>query len=145
MRTLQLHPLHPALAHFPLAFWIGASLCDLIALKTHAPLWWTLSHHAMAAGLIAAVATVFAGLLELWLRHIPPASRVWLLRHAILMGSAFLCFMVSLAWRVTIPPPQSAVIVGLAGTTISLVGAYCGGALVYRYGVGVMWRPDDRR
>ena len=140
-RSALLHPLHPALVHFPLAFWIGSSVSDLIALETGQPAWWTVSHHAVAAGTIAAVLALLAGLLELWLRKLPREAVVWVVVHASLMTTALLCFMVSLAWRTAVPPPASAVAVSLFGCAIVLAGGYCGGTLVYRFGVGVSWRP----
>ena len=94
-----LHPLHPALAHFPVAFWLGASASDLVALRTANPAWWTVSHHAVAAGVIAAAVTLVAGALELWLRKLPPEAWRWAGLHAGLMSTALLLFMVSLSWR----------------------------------------------
>lgn len=139
MPAPHLHPLHPVLAHFPVAFWLGASVADLIALKTGAAAWWTVSHHAVAAGTIMGALALLAGLLELWLRKLPPAARTWVAVHASLMASALVVFMVSLSWRTTTPPPMPAVLLSLAGCVLVLVGGYCGGTLVYRFGVGV-WR-----
>lgn len=77
----MVHPLHPALAHFPLAFWLGSFAADLIGLRTGSAVWWTVSHHALAAGAIMGAVTVLAG-------------------------------------------------------------GFCGGTLVYGYGVGVSWRAE---
>jgi len=145
MRSASLlHPLHPALAHFPVAFWLGSCLADLIALRTGDAAWWTVSHHAVAAGVIMGAVTLLAGLLELWLRKLPPEATRWAAVHASLMSAALLCFMVSLSWRVIAPPPLSAVGISGLGAAIVLVGGFCGGTLVYRYGVGVSWRAAGR-
>lgn len=140
-----LHPVHPALAHFPLAFWIGSSASDLIALTTGDPVWWTVSHHAVAAGVIMGAVALIAGLIELKLRKLPPAAVVWVTVHASFMLTALVLFMVSLAWRNTTPPPFAAVVISLAGSAVVLAGAFCGGTLVYRFGVGVAWRADANR
>jgi len=142
MRSPYLHPLHPVLAHFPVAFWIGASVADLIALRTGSAAWWTVSHHAVAAGTAMGALTLLAGLLELWLRKLPPAARAWVTVHASLMVTALLVFMVSLSWRTATPPPMAAVVLSLAGCVLVLAGGYCGGMLVYRFGVGV-WRAES--
>ena len=139
-----LHPVHPALAHFPVAFWLGSSASDLIALRTGNAVWWTVSHHALAAGLIMGAVTLLAGALELWLRKLPPAAWRWAGLHAGLMSTALLLFMVSLSWRGVTPPPLSAVWVALAGSAVVLAGGLCGGTLVYGYGVGVSWRGPGR-
>ena len=146
MRTgALLHPLHPVLAHFPLAFWIGSSAADLIALKTHGAFWWTLSHHAVAAGTLLGALTLLAGGLELWLRKLPREAVRWAAVHAALMSTALLLFMVSLSWRAVTPPPVSAVALSLVGCALVLAGGYCGGTLVYRFGVGVSWRAGENR
>jgi uncharacterized membrane protein len=143
--TGRLHPLHPALAHFPLAFWVGCSASDLIALTGADPSWWRVSYCAAAAGTLMGAVTLLAGLLELWLRQLPRAAVPWVIAHATLMGSALLCFMVSLAWRTASPPAGSALALSFIGSAIVLVGGYCGGTLVYRFGVGVAWRPENGR
>jgi len=142
MRTAPLlHPLHPALAHFPVAFWVGASASDLIALRTGSPAWWTLSHHAIAAGVITGVLALCAGLLELWLRTLPRAAVRWVMVHASLMSLALLCFMVSLSQRSAAPPAGTALALSFVGSAIVLAGGFCGGTLVYRFGVGVSEGP----
>jgi uncharacterized membrane protein len=137
------HPLHPALAHFPLAFWIGSSASDLLALKSGAPLWWTVSHHAIAAGLIMGTLALAAGLLELWLRALPRAAVRWVVLHASLMSAALLLFMVSLSLRTATPPPLIAPAISFIGSALILAGGFCGGTLVYRFGVGVSVRGRE--
>lgn len=140
-----LHPVHPALAHFPLAFWIGSSASDLMALTTRDPVWWTVSHHAVAAGTITGALALIAGLVELKLRKLPPAAIVWVTVHASCMLTALVIFMVSLAWRSSAPPPFAAVVLSLVGSATVLAGGFCGGTLVYRFGVGVACRADANR
>jgi uncharacterized membrane protein len=131
------HPVHPALVHFPIAFWLGASACDLIAMRTGEALWWTLSQHAIAAGLIMGTLALGAGVLELWLRPLPRAALRWVAAHATFMSVALLCFMVSLSLRAATPPPGAALALSFLGSAIVLAGGFCGGTLVYRFGVGV--------
>jgi uncharacterized membrane protein len=138
MKTAPLrHPLHPALAHFPVAFWLGASACDLIALRTGGVAWWTVSHYAIAAGVIMGALALAAGLLELWLRSLPGAAVRWVTVHASLMSLALVCFMVSLSQRTTTPPTAAALALSFLGSAVVLAGGFCGGTLVYRFGVGV--------
>ena len=65
--------------------------------------------------------------------------------HAGLMVGALICFMVSLSWRTVAPPPMPAVAMSLLGSAIVVAGGFCGGTLVYRFGVGVSWRADAPR
>lgn len=142
--SFLLHPVHPALAHFPVAFWLGSSASDLIALQTGHAVWWSVSHYAVAAGVIMGTVTLLAGALELWLRKLPPEAWRWVGLHAGLMSTALLCFMVSLSWRSPVPPPLAAVWASLLGSAVVVAGGFCGGTLVYGYGVGVSWRGERR-
>jgi uncharacterized membrane protein len=138
----HLHPLHPALAHFPLAFWLGSCASDLLALETGTPVWWTVSRHAVAAGVIMGALALAAGVLELWLRALPRAAVRWMTVHASLMSTALLLFMVSLSLRAASPPPFAALAMSFSGSALIVVGAFCGGTLVYRFGVGVSERAE---
>src|SRR5215475_1449783 len=129
-----LHPVHPVVAHFPVAFWLGSSVTDLIALKTGNPTWCTVSHHAIAAGVIMGALALLAGGAELALRKLPAEAWRWAGAHAGIMSTALLVFLVSLSWRGVTPPPLSAVWLAFCGSALVLVGGFCGGTLVYGYG-----------
>jgi uncharacterized membrane protein len=58
------HPVHPALAAFPLAFLSGSVLADGMALLRVDPFWWAVSFWAVVAGVVAAVPTATAGLFD---------------------------------------------------------------------------------
>ena len=140
--SLPRHPLHPVLAHFPVALWIAATAADVLALRTEDLTWWQVSRYLVTAGTLMGAFTLLAGLLELWLRKIPREAVRWLGVHASLMVTALLCFMVSLSWRTLTPPPVSAIWLSVLGCTFVLAGGFCGGTLVYRFGVGVSWRDQ---
>ena len=135
--ALLRHPVHPALAHFPVAFWLGATAADALAKTAGSRVWWTVSRYAIAAGLIMGALALCAGLIELWLRSLPPAALRWATVHAGLMSLALLCFMVSLSQRTSTPPGRLALALSFAGSALVLAGGFCGGTLVYRFGVGV--------
>jgi uncharacterized membrane protein len=66
--SIRRHPLHPALAHFPVALWIGTTAANLIAPRTEDVTCWHMSRYAAVAGTLMGALTRLAGLLELWLR-----------------------------------------------------------------------------
>lgn len=131
------HPLHPALVHFPLALWTVSAGTDAVALLTGDRAWWTLSHHALAAGLAFGLLALLAGMAEAMLRPLPRPALRTLLIHAGCMSAAFLAFLVSLALRRTAPPPPAALVASAAGLLTLLAGGWHGGTLVYRFGIGV--------
>ncbi len=58
------HPIHRALAPFPLAFFVGALGADVVYWITADPLWSTMSSWLLLAGLIIACAPALTGLLD---------------------------------------------------------------------------------
>ena len=62
-------PLHPALAHFPLALWALLPLWNLLALSDQAGPWWTIGFWTGLVALVLAVPAALTGLLEL--RRLP--------------------------------------------------------------------------
>ncbi len=133
---LTQHPLHPALAHFPVAFWSAAVATDAAAVFTGDGSWWTWSHHALVAGLLAGTLALLAGAAEAFLRPIPRPAQRTLVLHLSCMLTAFSLFLASLALRKHSPPSSVAVALSALGLSILLIGGWFGGSLVYRFGVG---------
>ncbi|HKE44919.1 MAG TPA: DUF2231 domain-containing protein [Steroidobacteraceae bacterium] len=137
------HPLHPALAHFPVAFWTAAVAADVAALVTGDGAWWTWSHHALVAGLLAAALALLAGAGEAFFRRIPRQATPTLVLHISSMLAAFALFLVSLALRKQSPPTTLALALSALGLAALLLGGWFGGSLVYRFGVGTQHTPPD--
>jgi uncharacterized membrane protein len=141
---LTQHPLHPALAHFPVAFWSASAATDAAALLTGDGAWWLWSHRALVAGLVMAALALLAGAGEAFFRHIPREANRTLILHISSMLTAFTCFLASLALRKQMPPSTLALALSGLGLAALLIGGWFGGTIVYRFGVGTAFRaPDD--
>lgn len=141
------HPIHPMLVHLPLACWLLTPASDTAALATGRPFFW----HGSAllctvAVILAAVAGMF-GAMEL--ERIKGQKRIERIAtiHASLMGSAWVVALVALVLRIDnlmltdIPAPWIVPVLDFVVAGIVIVGAFFGGELVYRHGVGV--RKDE--
>jgi uncharacterized membrane protein len=137
------HPLHPALAHFPVAFWTAAVAADAAALVTGDGAWWTWSHHALVAGLLTAAVALLAGAGEAFFRRIPREARRTLAFHITSMVAAFALFLASLALRKQVAPSMLALVLSALGLATLVLGGWFGGSLVYRFGVGTQHAPPD--
>lgn len=136
------HPVHPALAAFPLAFLSGSVVADGIALLRDDPFWWAVSFWIVVAGVVAAVPTAGAGLLDYV--AIPQGDRAQKtgLVHLVVMLVAVTCFAIDLILRAGPAAPRGAlatttVVLDVVGAAILSVGGWFGGDLVFRHGVGV--------
>lgn len=140
------HPLHPMLAHFPVACWALASCADLAIPRWGEPAW-QLAGTLMALGLLLALPTLLAGLFELI--HVPDEPQimriVW--AHMGCMVVAFVLYGMSLLLRLEeahiIAPSTGGRVLSLIALGVLLAGGWLGGALVYGHGVGRAAPPGE--
>lgn len=134
------HPLHPALAHFPIGLWFTAVLWDVVGWWQTDLLWYQISYWCLAIGLIVALFTITTGFLEYL--AIPPKDPAMntATAHMMLMATATAVFGTSWVLR-TISgwesaPTLWAIILTLIGAGLLGIGGWLGGMLVYRHGIG---------
>jgi uncharacterized membrane protein len=135
--------IHPFLTHFPIALLSVSILCECaaIALKRDdlsRAGWWT-----QLGGTIGLAAAAGTGILAGNSVRIPPAGAEYLAVHQEIAFVASTTFAVLLFWRIASgtkrPPGRDVVFLVLfaAGVLAIWAGAWYGGEMVYRFGVGV--------
>jgi uncharacterized membrane protein len=141
------HPIHPMLVHFPVACWLLAPVSDAAALVLARPFFWHVSALLCLAGLaVGALAAMFGAMDLERVKGKADLQRIATI-HASLMGSAWVIALVAMTLRIDellltrIPAPAWVPALDLATAVVLLAGAFFGGELVYRHGVGV--RRDD--
>lgn len=145
MNPLRLagHPIHPMLVHFPVALWTLGIAADAGGLIAGQAWWWQLGFGCQALGVLAATLAMVAGLLDYaTLPRDHPAQNT-AVAHMLVMGSAWLCFLASLALRGPprgTPSPLMALVAAAVGFVAMAAGGWLGGRLVYRFAVGVEGR-----
>jgi uncharacterized membrane protein len=135
------HPAHAALAAFPIALLSVSVVADAAALFTGDPFYWRVSFWAVAAGLVAAVPTAGAGMVDLMaLGEDDPAMKTGT-THMSVMVAAVGLFVVDVAVRGDAAPPggmalYAALALDGVGAVLLMVGGWYGGELVFGHGVG---------
>jgi uncharacterized membrane protein len=135
------HPVHPALAHFPLGLWLAAVLWDFVGWwRSGETLWGQMSYWCLALGLAAALPAIATGLIEfLALRADDPALDT-ATAHMMAMACAAALFGASWVLRAkagaAIAPTAWALGFSFLGAAVLAAGGWLGGTLVYRYGIG---------
>ena len=137
------HPIHPMLVHFPLACWLLAAASDVAALAMDRPFFWHVSALLCLAGVVMGAIAAMFGAMEL--QRVKGQARLERLAiiHGSLMGGAWVVSLIAmvlrvdemLLTRVMAPPIVPVLDFVVAGVVIA--GAFFGGELVYRHGVGV--------
>jgi uncharacterized membrane protein len=130
------HAVHPMLIPFPLGLLTAAVIFDVIDRLRDSGSWEQTSSITMVAGLIGGVVAAPFGLRD-WLA-LPGGTRakrigLW---HAGANVVALVLFFIS--WLLHRDDPSAAsLVLGLAGLAVATVGAWFGGELIDRLGVGV--------
>jgi uncharacterized membrane protein len=137
------HPLHPILAHVPMAMWPGALIFDLLSqwnIGGNASV--RLSFYAIAFGLVASLLALPTGLID-WsgIKKEKPAWKIGLY-HMTLNLVVVVLFAINLGLRAQTFHDATKVagtplILSLVGAALLIGSAYLGGMMVYEYGISV--------
>jgi nitrite reductase/ring-hydroxylating ferredoxin subunit/uncharacterized membrane protein len=136
------HPLHPALAHFPVGLWVLSLLFDLATLLLGAgnPLVRG-AFYTLVGGLIMAVVAAIPGLVD-WtdIRADHPAKRL-ATYHMVLNLAAIALYAINAGLRYGDleqgSTPVLPLVLSFLGIGIISVSGYLGGIMVYDDGIGV--------
>lgn len=140
------HPIHPMLVPFPIAFFIGALLCDLTFWNNANLIWFTASEWLLGAGLVMSGLAAIAGLTDFFSeRLIRNLNVAWW--HAGLNIIMVLIELYNFYVRYTLGPSAvlySGLVMSVISVIIIAITGWLGGEMVYRHGVGVTDTPSDR-
>lgn len=136
--NLKGHPVHPILVSFPIAFFLGTFLLDILSLLVHRNLFGIMAFYLNGAAIIFALIAAIPGFID-FLFTVPPESsaRKRAARHGILNVTVVLIFSVVLFLRQR--QDLSPGIIGLetAGVILLSVAGWMGGTLVFRNQIGI--------
>src|SRR5688572_772712 len=137
---MHLHPLHPALVHFPIACWVLAVGCDLAGWLYISQAWYA-ACLLIVGCVILALPAMLAGRPDRAKLNNNKTVMAVAYRHIGLIGSAWILYLVSLMLRSPSASPGAAATgFALAGLIVLLMGAWHGAELVYSYGIGIRRR-----
>jgi uncharacterized membrane protein len=140
------HPIHPMLIPFPIAFFVGTFICDVVFWRTGDGYWATTSMWLLGAGLVMAALAAVAGLIDvLGEPRIRELRDVWW--HA--GGNVLMVLIQIYNWYSRYTEGAAAVvplglILSLVVVGILLFTGWKGWQMVYRHHVGVSDEPDSR-
>src|SRR5207244_4907054 len=137
------HPLHPILAHVPMAMWPGALIFDLLS---QCPIGGNamvrLSFYAIIFGLAAALLAAPTGVVD-WsgIKKEKPAWKIGLYHMSLNLIVALL-FAINLGLRMQTFRDDTIVVgapllLSIVGTALVIGSAYLGGLMTYNFGMRV--------
>jgi uncharacterized membrane protein len=129
------------LVHAPIGCWLLTPICDALALTLQQDAFWRTGAIIAAFGVLFGAVAATAGAMDIP-RAKTKAPKLVLV-HAGLMASAWtlsaagLFGRISADYAVVTPAPIWAIAASAVAFALMLVGAWCGGEMVYARGVGV--------
>jgi uncharacterized membrane protein len=133
------HPLHPMLVNFPIAFFVGTLVSDIVYLNNGDMFWFTASYWLLAAGVVMALLAALMGFIDLLGdARIRALTIVWW--HFI--GNLVVVLVEAFNWyqRFTMGPgivSSMGWILSLIAVLILCVTGWLGWEMVYRKRVGI--------
>ncbi|HEY2498913.1 MAG TPA: DUF2231 domain-containing protein [Candidatus Angelobacter sp.] len=141
--AIQSHPIHPILVGFPIAFWVGGFIFDLLGTARPNPGLWAAGFYCVIAGCVGAVLAALPGATDWWFTV--PAESSAKQRGLIHGGlnTLNLLLFIYVAYRLGSPsavPDGTTLVLMAIGMVILGIAGWMGGTLVYRNQIGI-----DRR
>src|SRR5690349_2568755 len=136
--SIKSHPIHPILIGFPISFFIGALIFDLLSLLLNNAALRTTGYHLVIAGIIGAVMAAVPGFVD-YLNTVPPDSsaKKRAAKHGLLNTTNLLLFIVVYFLKKNESNFTLVLVLEVVGVSILSIAGWLGGTLVYRNEIGV--------
>jgi uncharacterized membrane protein len=133
------HPLHPTIVPFPIAFFVGALVTDLLYLRHGHPFWAMVSFCLLAAGLVMAAVAALLGLTDFAGEpRIRALRAAWLHMIANVLAVVVELVNIILRWHDRAGPIASTgIYLSIVAVLLLLFSGWMGGEMVFRHRVGV--------
>jgi uncharacterized membrane protein/nitrite reductase/ring-hydroxylating ferredoxin subunit len=137
--SIKSHPLHPMLIAFPLAFFSGTLIFDILGLICSNKSFWQTGSYLEIAGVASALLAAIPGIID-YINTVPPKSsgKKRATQHGIINITHTAIFFI--AWLLRDKPGTSPYfILGMEviGVILLSIAGWLGGTLVYRNQIGV--------
>ena len=132
------HPIHPILVSFPIAFFTGTFLFDLLGWLVSSS-FWNVGYYLEIAGILFAVLAAIPGLVD-YIYTVPPKSsaKKRATKHALLNTTMLILFILAFIYRREgYTSPYVLLGIEFVGVIIMSIAGWLGGTLVYRNQIGV--------
>lgn len=131
------HPLHPILVVFPIAFFTGTLVFDILGYITSDFVYWQVGNYMQLAGIIGAFVAAIPGVVD-FLYTVPPKSsaKSRAAKHGLLNTTVLLLFIIAYFSR---GDEASLLVLAIEaiGVVLLVIAGWMGGTLIHRNQIGV--------
>lgn len=137
--SIKGHPIHPMLIPFPVAFFTGTLIFDILGYVNDDPGKWNVGYNLLLAGIIGAFLAAIPGVVD-YLATVPPNSSAK--KRATLHGLTNIIMLILFcvaAWYRTNADANPVIVIAIesAGFILLCTAGWMGATLVYRNQIGV--------
>lgn len=143
--TFKGHPVHPMLVPFPIAFWVGSLIADILHFATGAAVWTPMGTGLIAAGIIGALLAAIAGFVDYTTAPMDVKTKRTATRHLTLNLIIVTVYAVNLYLRWRVPEIPAGYVLSILAVLALMYSGWLGGDLVYDHKVGVEEPADKER
>jgi uncharacterized membrane protein len=142
--TILGHPIHPILVSFPIAFFTGAFVCDIIYVLRPTPFWPVMSLVLIGFGIIGGALAAAFGLIDFFTVPMSRAAKKTALIHLVLAATTIVFFCVAFFLRDYDPTSTAGYILTALGVLVLGGAGAFGGHLAFHHRIGVEENADMR-
>lgn len=135
--TIMGHPIHPMVTPFPIAFFSGALICDIISHWGDPIFWPRMSVVLIGLGIIGALAAALFGFIDYGTAPMSDDAKRTATSHMLLNLFAVVIFLIAFYLRWGNATSVAGYVLTVLGVIILSVAGYFGGHLAFHFGVGV--------
>lgn len=135
--TLGGHPIHPMLIPFPIGFFVGALVCDIILAFTKNPFWPQVSVVLIGFGIVGALLAAVFGFTDYATAPMSDDAKKTATTHMALNLLVVVLFAVAFWLRLGDNVSTAGIVLTVIGVVLLAVSGWYGGHLSYHYRIGV--------
>lgn len=135
--TLLGHPIHPMLVPFPIAFFVGALISDIISHWGDPVFWPRMSVVLIGLGIVGALLAAVFGFVDYLTAPLSEGAKKTATTHLILNLIVVVIFVIAFFVRLGDATSVAGYVLTVLGVVVMCVSGYLGGKLVFEGGVGM--------
>ena len=135
--TFMGHPIHPILIPFPIAFFTGALISDIISHWSDNPVWPQMSVILIGFGVVGTVLAALFGFIDYLTAPMSNEAKATATWHLILNVLVLLIFVGAFMVRQPNPTSTLGYVLTVVGVVLLGISGNLGGHLAYHFRVGV--------
>lgn len=140
--TIAGHPIHPVLVSFPIGFFGGAAVSDIITIWAGPAFWPRMAVALIAFGVVAALIAAIFGFTDYFTAPMSAAAKKTATTHMVLNLTLVVLYAVAFLVRNGNPTSTLGYVLSFVGLALLVASGWFGGHMVY---VGLVGTKDSEQ